>query len=152
MGAESLDLAVAAGIVLHAMSVEEHRSCTTDHKKGLGIAKQAMSELLGREMEQDTAQYKKHKEPARVPTAAFVRPSAQDLLGKLQLESKLDTLGVANSPSPPSVSWGNMLVLDNVHKFSNLGTIMRCAEAFGIKEVACIMQDAAVRSYIRASI
>merc|ERR1712224_360270 len=34
----------------------------------------------------------------------------------------------------------------------NLGTILRTCEAFGIRQVLCVMQNNAARSYVRSSI
>ena len=43
------------------------------------------------------------------------------------------------------------MILEKIDDPFSVGTILRCAEAFGIKEVLCVMQNAAERAYVRSS-
>merc|ERR1712113_1166113 len=67
---------------------------------------------------------------------------------------QLSSSAVAKIPCLASGCLGEdrMLILEEVQSSSNLGTILRCAEAFGIKEVLCIMQNPVARAYVRSSI
>merc|ERR1712216_516433 len=63
-------------------------------------------------------------------------------------------MAMAKNPSSPPGFFGKdqILILEEVHDPCNLGTILRCAEAFGIDEVHCVMRSAADRSYVRSSL
>jgi len=78
----------------------------------------------------------------------------QKLLKKLHLTQQPDALAVANFPSlpPRSLAMGRMLILDEIHESFHLGTILRSAEAFGIMEVLCVMQNATARLFSRETI
>merc|ERR1712186_38574 len=46
----------------------------------------------------------------------------------------------------------HMLILEEIADAWNLGKILRCAEAFGVKEVLFILQNAVARSAIQSSV
>ena len=73
----------------------------------------------------------------------------QELLKKLDPTKQPDALAVAKIPglAPGFRGRGRNLILEEVHDSSNLGTILRCAEAFAINEVLCVMQNAAARLF-----
>ena len=83
-----------------------------------------------------------------------VKIFTQELLKKLDPTKQPDALAVAKIPglAPGFRGRGRNLILEEVHDSSNLGTILRCAEAFGIKEVFCVMQNTSSRLFARKSI
>ena len=80
-----------------------------------------------------------------VPVKIFT----QELLRKLHPAKQPDALAVAKISGLAPVALGKSptLILEEVHDSFNLGTILRCAEAFGIKHVLCVIQNAAARLF-----
>merc|ERR1712048_399134 len=45
-----------------------------------------------------------------------------------------------------------MLIIEEIHDVFNLGRILQCTDAFGVKKMLCIAQDPTVRMYVQSSI
>lgn len=81
----------------------------------------------------------------------------QDLLKMLHPVKKPDVLAVAKIRSliPSFLGRDQNLILEKIQDSFNFGTILRCAEAFGIMQVVCVMQNAAAHMFscktVRAS-
>merc|ERR1712193_70362 len=94
-------------------------------------------------------QTKSTKWAATVPVKTFTQKS----LKKLHPTRQPDALAVAKLPSlaPGCLGRDRILILEEIRDSFNLGKILRCAEAFGITEVFCIMQDAAALWSVQSS-
>ena len=140
---ESLNAAVVAGIVLHAVAVEEHEPDAVKAKKGKKAAKQLAGTVL--EEEEHEAAWSKTQRKSRrwadaVPVKIFTQPTKQP-----------ETLAVATIPSLAGSERHRILVLEEINSAFNVGMILRCAEAFGIHEVLRVMKNAADWLYVRTS-
>lgn len=69
---------------------------------------------------------------------------SQEMLKKLNPMRQPDTLVVQEirGLAPSFLGADRILILEEIHEPANLGTVLRCAEAFAIKEVLCVMQNA----------
>uniref|UniRef100_A0A7S2TK57 tRNA/rRNA methyltransferase SpoU type domain-containing protein n=1 Tax=Lotharella oceanica TaxID=641309 RepID=A0A7S2TK57_9EUKA len=81
----------------------------------------------------------------------------QGLMKKLFPSGKCpDAVGVATTPilSLESVGLGNSksLILEDIQDPGNLGTMLRCAEAFGVTHVLCVMTNHTQRLFSRVVI
>jgi len=146
---ESLDLPVAAGIVLHAMAREEHNPDAVEAKERGKAAKRAAHAITKEEREHDAQDSRAQRKCTKWGAAVPVRIFTQELLKKPQPEA----LAVVKIPRAPLEFGGKklILILEEMYDYFNLGPILRCAEAFGIKEVCCVTQDAHAQSRIQSS-
>jgi TrmH family RNA methyltransferase len=75
-------------------------------------------------------------------------PVSEAELARLSFQqSPNSVLGVFSKPVfPKTISWNNSisLILDTIQDPGNMGTIMRCADWFGIKQVVCSRDSADV--------
>lgn len=78
----------------------------------------------------------------------------QELLKKLHQTKRPEALAVARIPSlaPGFLGRDQILMLEGVHELFTLGTILRCAEAFGTKEVLSIIQNTTTCLFSRTTI
>lgn len=91
---------------------------------------------------EEWASQKKGLDPALVVT---VSPAELERLSFQQTPNQV--VGVFTKPVfPETISWNNIisLMLDTIQDPGNMGTIMRCADWFGIKQIICSPDSADV--------
>ena len=150
---ESLNFAVTIGIVLHATAVRELKSDAVETKKITKATMQVAAAGTEEELEHEAARSKMHRESTKCAAAAPVKIFTQEIQKKLHSTKQLEALLVMKISTSTAgfLGRGQILILEEIHDAFNLGTILRCAEAFRIKHVIFIMENAAARSHVRSS-
>src|SRR5688572_6692088 len=85
------------------------------------------------------------QKPGLDPIVAIVSPAELERISFQQTPNQV--MGIFTKPVfPATIPWNNSisLMLDTIQDPGNMGTIMRCADWFGIKQIVCSRNSADV--------